>query len=112
MQAGEAADLRRQLSDLKKQAEGKDSEMFEVGRVTHLDSPQGVFLLIPHPPHSQVNFELQSAQRNLKLAAGENEEMEARLEETYQACLEQKKLIEEQKRDLDKVWVCPCRTLA
>mmetsp|Transcript_43005 Transcript_43005/g.104924 ORF Transcript_43005/g.104924 Transcript_43005/m.104924 type:complete len:446 (-) Transcript_43005:54-1391(-) len=78
VQAGEAADLRAQLDDLKKQADGKDSEMFE------------------------VNFELQSAQRNLKLAAGENEEMEARLEETYQACLEQKKLIDDQKRDLDK----------
>jgi hypothetical protein len=43
---------------------------------------------------SQVNFELQGAQRNLKLVTADNEELEARLEETYQASIEQKKMIE------------------
>ena len=54
-------------------------------------SASSVILSMTYP---QVNFELQGAQRNLKLVTADNEELEARLEETYQASIEQKKMIE------------------
>ena len=52
--------LRGELDELRKVAEAKEGELFE------------------------TNFELQGAQRNLKLVTAENDELEARLEETYQ----------------------------
>jgi len=52
------------------------------------------FSVILSMTYPQVNFELQGAQRNLKLVTADNEELEARLEETYQASIEQKKMIE------------------
>lgn len=69
-QAGEVAALREQLEAFRKASEAKEGEMFE------------------------VNFELQSAQRNLKLVTADNDELEARLEETYQAGIEQKKMLD------------------